>query len=94
MLKLKLCAWHDSPGGCKSGDSCGYAHGEHELRQPRRPYLAVRVVNAVGEDVYKTYKTDEAVSKSAPYEGKNQALNTATSIYTRLDQPEEEDDGN
>ena len=36
MLKLKLCAWHDSPGGCKSGDSCGYAHGEHELGQPRR----------------------------------------------------------
>ena len=35
MLKLKLCAWHDSPGGCKSGDSCGYAHGEHELGQPR-----------------------------------------------------------
>lgn len=51
-------------------------------------------IDVVGEDVYKTYKTDEAVSKSAPYEGKNQALNTATSIYTRLDQPEEEDDGN
>ena len=51
-------------------------------------------IDVVGEDVYKTYKADEAVSKSAPYEGKNQALNTATSIYTRLEQPEEEDDGN
>mmetsp|Transcript_18213 Transcript_18213/g.54749 ORF Transcript_18213/g.54749 Transcript_18213/m.54749 type:complete len:337 (-) Transcript_18213:124-1134(-) len=36
LLKLKVCTWHSSPQGCNKGNDCGYAHGEHELRQPRR----------------------------------------------------------
>jgi len=48
--------------------------------------------DVVEELAFDNYKKDSDVSKSSPYEGKNQALKLADAMYTRLAQPEEPDD--
>jgi hypothetical protein len=33
-VKTELCFFHSTPGGCKHGNMCAYAHGKDELRSP------------------------------------------------------------
>lgn len=32
FYKTKLCRYYSRSGGCKQGNICNFAHGEHELR--------------------------------------------------------------
>lgn len=42
--KTELCSYFDTPRGCARGQACWFAHGQHELQQPRLLLVSVLIL--------------------------------------------------
>mmetsp|Transcript_10842 Transcript_10842/g.17993 ORF Transcript_10842/g.17993 Transcript_10842/m.17993 type:complete len:819 (-) Transcript_10842:930-3386(-) len=52
-VKTEMCRDYNKPGGCRFGDKCNYAHGEHQLKNQKLMDLAA--AGLVDTEVYRTH---------------------------------------
>ena len=52
-VKTEMCRDYNKPGGCRFGDKCNYAHGEHQLKNQKLMDLAA--AGLVDVEVYRTH---------------------------------------
>jgi hypothetical protein len=52
-VKTEMCRDYNKPGGCRFGDKCNYAHGEHQLKNQKLMDLAA--AGLVDIEVYRTH---------------------------------------
>ena len=64
-VKTEMCRDYNKPGGCRFGDKCNYAHGEHQLKNQKLMDLAA--AGLVDIEVYRTHVCVPWVATGAWY---------------------------